>query len=82
MVVNVHERVHGLVHVPANISNLYNGIIFHAQMNVGFYGCPVHGAPSSADGLEGYSLLQCQEEYLFPVMNTTRMPLLCCLISG
>lgn len=37
------------------MGNLYNGIILHAQMNVGFfYGHSVPGAPSCADGLEGY----------------------------
>ena len=42
------------------MGNLYNGIILHAQMNVGFYGHSVHDVPSCADGLEGYSLLRCQ----------------------
>lgn len=41
------------LHVMANMGNLYNGIILHAQMNIGFYGHSVHGA----DGLEGYGLL-------------------------
>lgn len=48
-------RLCGGLHGPANMGNLYNGIILHAQMNVGFfYGHSVPGAPSCADGLEGY----------------------------
>ena len=43
----------GLMQKPANTGNLYNGIILHAQMNIGFYGLSVHGAPSLADGSEG-----------------------------
>lgn len=44
-----------LLHVIANMGNLYNDIILHAQMNVGFYG---HSA-DWADGLEGCGLLEC-----------------------
>lgn len=46
-----------LVYELANIGYRYNCIILHAQMDVGFYSHPVHGAPCCADGVEGYSLL-------------------------
>lgn len=49
-----------LVYELANMGNLSNGVILRAQINVGFYGHPVCGAPSCADGLEGYGLLWCQ----------------------
>lgn len=48
------------------IGNLYNSIIVHAQMNVIFYSHSVHNASSCADGLEGYSLLQCHEAIVIP----------------
>lgn len=33
-----------LMHEMANVGNLDNAIILHAQMNTGFYGHSVHGA--------------------------------------
>lgn len=37
--------MHSSLHELDNVGYLYNSIILHAQMNIGFYGLSVHGAP-------------------------------------